>query len=217
MYLWVLWEHVCAYRRGGLLSPWPGSRLKPKHCSSPRAQFCHIICWQRAPAFTFCGQSQSHRFNSSCEDRKKGPTGAKFWRAVSPKDSYEQKEVTETKEWECQSSKDEIYVNYLPFYYSTLWLCFAADVLDLIIPDTINMVHRAVLALESKESQAMKLIHSTNRGCLCFSSLSVVQQELELVGDTHWSRLGGVEELALWRSIWLRSKQQSETEYKSLL
>lgn len=47
-----------------------------------------------------------------------------------------------------------------------------------------------VLAPESKESQA----------CLCFSSLSVVQQDpphLEPVGDTHQNGLGVVEELAL--------------------
>lgn len=56
------------------------------------------------------------------------------------------------------------------------------------------------LAAESKERQAMGHIHSTNRGCLCFSSLPVVQQDppyLEPVGDIHQSRLGGVEELAL--------------------
>lgn len=57
-----------------------------------------------------------------------------------------------------------------------------------------------VLAPESKESQAMGPTHSTNRARLCFSSLSVVQQDpphLELVGDIHRSGLGVVEELAL--------------------
>lgn len=72
--------------------------------------------------------------------------------------------------------------------------------MDLAIADTINTVHTTVLAAESKERQAMGHIHSTNKGCLCFSSLSIVQQDpphQEPVGDIQQSRLGGVEELAL--------------------
>lgn len=72
--------------------------------------------------------------------------------------------------------------------------------MDLVIPDTINTVHTTVLAPKSKESQAMGPTDSSNRGYICFSSLSGVQQDppyLELMGDIHQSRLGGVEELAL--------------------
>ena len=83
--------------------------------------------------------------------------------AASAKHLYEQEETTETEEGGCQSSKDEMYVKYISFYYSTLRLryCLEADVLDFVIPDTINTVHMTVLAPESKESQAMGLIHST--------------------------------------------------------
>lgn len=54
--------------------------------------------------------------------RPGGPAGAKFCQAASPKGLYEQDETTEMEEGGCQSSKDEMHVKYIAFYYSTLRL-----------------------------------------------------------------------------------------------
>lgn len=88
---------------GGLPYPWPDSRLKPKHCFSPSAQFCDITCRQPHRSLlhqSHRGQQQSHRFDSSCQEGQwgpAGPAGAKFWWAVSATDSHDQEETTEMR------------------------------------------------------------------------------------------------------------------------
>lgn len=66
--------------------------------------------------------------------------------------------------------------------------------MDLVVPATTDAAHMAVLAPESKERQATGPTGTTDTGCPC-------PPDLAAAGDAHWSRLGAVEELALWRSM----------------